>query len=113
MAVAVTDARPEAPVVAVVAESVALAPELGGVKVTLADRDVRVEGPKGKLSTRLPEGIKIDSPDPTHITVHGPSKQKVGQVAAEIRAFRPPEPYKGKGVKYEDEVILRKEGKKK
>lgn len=61
----------------------------------------------------IPEGIKIDSPDPTHITVHGPSKQKVGQVAAEIRAFRPPEPYKGKGVKYEDEVILRKEGKKK
>ena len=61
----------------------------------------------------IPEGIKIESPDPTHITVHGASKQKVGQVAAEIRGFRPPEPYKGKGIKYEDEVILRKEGKKK
>lgn len=61
----------------------------------------------------IPDGIKIESPDPTHITVHGPSKQKVGQVAAEIRGFRPPEPYKGKGIKYEDEVILRKEGKKK
>jgi len=61
----------------------------------------------------IPDGIKIDSPDPTHITIHGPSKQKVGQVASEIRSFRPPEPYKGKGVKYEEEVILRKEGKKK
>jgi large subunit ribosomal protein L6 len=61
----------------------------------------------------IPEGIKIESPDPTHITVHGPSKQKVGQVASEIRSFRPPEPYTGKGVKYEDEVVLRKEGTKK
>ena len=61
----------------------------------------------------IPDGIKIDSPDPTHITVQGPSKQKVGQVASEIRAFRPPEPYKGKGIKYADEVVLRKEGKKK
>ena len=61
----------------------------------------------------VPDGIKLETPDPTHITVHGADKQKVGQVAAEIRRFRPPEPYKGKGIKYEDEVILRKEGKKK
>jgi large subunit ribosomal protein L6 len=61
----------------------------------------------------IPDGINLETPDPTHITVHGADKQKVGQVAAEIRKFRPPEPYKGKGIKYEDEVILRKEGKKK
>ncbi len=61
----------------------------------------------------IPEGISIDCSKPTSITVSGASKQRVGQVAAEIRAFRPPEPYKGKGIKYLDEVILRKEGKKK
>jgi len=61
----------------------------------------------------IPEGIDIKCPDQTHITVFGANKQQVGQTAAEIRQFRPPEPYKGKGVKYEDEYILRKEGKKK
>jgi large subunit ribosomal protein L6 len=61
----------------------------------------------------IPEGITITCEKPTSITVSGASKQRVGQVAAEIRAFRPPEPYKGKGIKYADEVILRKEGKKK
>ena len=61
----------------------------------------------------IPEGINIQCPDPTHITVSGANKQRVGQIAAEIRGFRPPEPYKGKGVKYADEYILRKEGKKK
>ena len=60
-----------------------------------------------------PEGIKIATPKPTEIVVTGIDKQKVGQTAAEIRAFRPPEPYKGKGVKYADEYIFRKEGKKK
>ena len=57
------------------------------------------------------EGITIDVPDPNHITIHGPDKQKVGQFAAEVREKRPPEPYKGKGIKYADEVIRRKEGK--
>ena len=57
------------------------------------------------------EGITIDVPDPNHITIHGPDKQKVGQFAAEVREKRPPEPYKGKGIKYIDEVIRRKEGK--
>ena len=61
----------------------------------------------------VPDGITIAAPKPTEIVVTGIDKQKVGQVAAEIRAFRPPEPYKGKGVKYEGEYIFRKEGKKK
>ena len=61
----------------------------------------------------IPEGIEVQCPKPTEIVVSGIDKQKVGQVAAEIRGFRPPEPYKGKGVKYADEYIFRKEGKKK
>jgi large subunit ribosomal protein L6 len=61
----------------------------------------------------IPEGISISVPKPTEITISGSDGQRVGQVAAEIRAFRPPEPYKGKGVKYVDEFIFRKEGKKK
>ena len=61
----------------------------------------------------IPEGITIVAPKPTEITITGSDKQKVGQVAAEIRDFRPPEPYKGKGVKYVGEYIFRKEGKKK
>ena len=61
----------------------------------------------------IPEGIAIATPKPTEIVITGMDKQKVGQVAAEIRAFRPPEPYKGKGVRYAGEYIFRKEGKKK
>ena len=61
----------------------------------------------------IPEAIAIATPKPTEILITGIDKQKVGQVAAEIRSFRPPEPYKGKGVKYSDEYIFRKEGKKK
>lgn len=61
----------------------------------------------------IPEGITVETPSQTEIIVKGMDKQKVGQVAADIRAFRPPEPYKGKGVKYADEVIARKEAKKK
>ena len=61
----------------------------------------------------LPAGIKVETPSQTEIVVSGIDKQKVGQVAAEIRAYRPPEPYKGKGVKYADERIIRKEAKKK
>lgn len=60
-----------------------------------------------------PEGITIAVPKPTEIVVSGIDKQVVGQTASEIRAYRPPEPYKGKGVRYADERILRKEGKKK
>lgn len=61
----------------------------------------------------VPEGIKIETPSQTEIIVRGTDKQKVGQVAAEIRAFRKPEPYKGKGIKYSDERVIRKEAKKK
>ena len=61
----------------------------------------------------IPEGITITVPKPTEITIVGSDVQRVGQVAAEIRAYRPPEPYKGKGVKYANEFIFRKEGKKK
>ncbi len=61
----------------------------------------------------VPEGITITTPRPTAITVSGVDKRQVGQVAAEIRSYRPPEPYKGKGVKYDTETIRRKEGKKK
>jgi large subunit ribosomal protein L6 len=61
----------------------------------------------------IPEGITITVPKPTEITVTGSDIQRVGQVAAEIRSYRPPEPYKGKGVKYVGEFIFRKEGKKK
>jgi large subunit ribosomal protein L6 len=60
-----------------------------------------------------PEGVKIECPDLTHVNVHGANRQRVGQVAAEIRGYRRAEPYKGKGIKYDDEIILRKEGKKK
>ena len=61
----------------------------------------------------IPPDVKIACERPTAITITGADRQRVGQVAAEIRSFRPPEPYKGKGIKYADEVIRRKEGKKK
>ncbi len=61
----------------------------------------------------IPEGIAITTPKPTEIVIVGNDIQRVGQVAAEIRSYRPPEPYKGKGVKYAGEFIFRKEGKKK
>lgn len=62
---------------------------------------------------QIPAGIKITCEKPTSIKVEGADKRQVGQVASEIRAYRAPEPYKGKGVRYDNEVILRKEGKKK
>src|SRR5215207_6084171 len=65
------------------------------------------------VAYEIPEGIQIQTPRPTEVVVSGIDKQKVGQVAAEIRRYRPPEPYKGKGVKYAGEFIFRKEGKKK
>jgi large subunit ribosomal protein L6 len=61
----------------------------------------------------IPSDVKITCERPTAITITGADRQRVGQVAAEIRSFRPPEPYKGKGIKYSDETIRRKEGKKK
>lgn len=61
----------------------------------------------------IPEGINVECPDQTHITIQGADKQLVGQVASEVRAYRRAEPYKGKGIRYENEIIRRKEGKKK
>jgi large subunit ribosomal protein L6 len=61
----------------------------------------------------MPEGIKVETPAPTEIIIKGADRQRVGQVAAEIRAIRPPEPYKGKGIRYSDEKITIKETKKK
>jgi large subunit ribosomal protein L6 len=65
------------------------------------------------VNFKIPEGIQIETPEQTIIIVKGMDKQLVGQVSANIRAYRPPEPYKGKGVKYSDEQVRRKESKKK
>lgn len=65
------------------------------------------------IKFKIPEGITIETPSQTEVIIKGIDKQLVGQVAAKIRAFRPPEPYKGKGVRYEGEVVVQKEGKKK
>lgn len=65
------------------------------------------------VNYQIPKGVTVKCEKPTSIVISGADKQQVGQMAAEIRAYRPPEPYKGKGVKYIDETIVRKEGKKK
>lgn len=85
-----------------------------GYRAVVQGKDLVLQlGYSHEIRYPIPAGIKVQCPDQTHITVEGADKQKVGQVAAEIRAFRPPEPYKGKGIKYAGEYILRKEGKKK
>ncbi|MBH5330048.1 50S ribosomal protein L6 [Eikenella sp. S3360] len=65
------------------------------------------------IAYEMPKGVVVQTPSPTEIVLKGSNKQVIGQVAAEIRAFRPPEPYKGKGVRYVDEVVMLKEAKKK
>jgi large subunit ribosomal protein L6 len=65
------------------------------------------------LSHKMPDGVKVETPTQTEILIKGADKQKVGQVAADVRAYRKPEPYKGKGVRYSDEVVILKETKKK
>ena len=65
------------------------------------------------VDKQMPAGIKVETPAPTEIIIKGADRQRVGQVAAEIRAIRPPEPYKGKGVRYADEIVRTKEAKKK
>jgi large subunit ribosomal protein L6 len=62
---------------------------------------------------KMPQGIKVETPTQTEILIKGIDRQAVGQVAADVRAYRPPEPYKGKGVRYADEVVIKKETKKK
>jgi large subunit ribosomal protein L6 len=65
------------------------------------------------VAHKMPKGVKVETPTQTEILIKGIDKQRVGQVAAEIRSYRPPEPYKGKGVRYSDEVVVLKETKKK
>jgi len=85
-----------------------------GYRAALQGRNLQVQlGYSHDIVYPIPEGITIAVPKPTEIVVTGIDGQKVGHVAAEIRAFRKPEPYKGKGVKYAGEYIFRKEGKKK
>jgi large subunit ribosomal protein L6 len=85
-----------------------------GYRATLQGKSLQIAlGFSHDVMFPIPDGITIATPKPTEVVVSGIDKQKVGQVAAEIRAFRPPEPYKGKGVKYAGEYIFRKEGKKK
>ena len=85
-----------------------------GYRAQMQGRDLVLQlGFSHEVRHAVPEGITVECPDQTHIVISGADKQRVGQVAAEVRAYRPPEPYKGKGVRYENEIILRKEGKKK
>jgi large subunit ribosomal protein L6 len=85
-----------------------------GYRAAVQGKDlVLALGYSHEIKYAIPEGIKITCEKPTSIKVEGADKRQVGQVAAEIRAYRGPEPYKGKGVRYSNEVILRKEGKKK
>jgi len=85
-----------------------------GYKAALAGKNLQLSlGYSHDVVFAVPTGVTVATPKPTEITIAGADKRQVGQVAAEIRALRPPEPYKGKGVKYVNEFIFRKEGKKK
>ncbi|AZN71946.1 50S ribosomal protein L6 [Georhizobium profundi] len=85
-----------------------------GYRATMQGKNLQLAlGYSHDVIYQTPEGISIACPKPTEIIISGIDKQRVGQVAAEIREFRSPEPYKGKGVKYAEERIVRKEGKKK
>src|SRR5262245_21037920 len=85
-----------------------------GYRATIQGKNLQIAlGYSHDVIYPIPDGIAIAAPKPTEIVVTGIDKQRVGQVAAEIRSFRPPEPYKGKGVRYSGEYIFRKEGKKK
>jgi len=85
-----------------------------GYRAALQGKNLQVQlGYSHDIVYPIPEGITIQVPKPTEVVISGIDGQKVGHVAAEIRSFRKPEPYKGKGVKYSNETIFRKEGKKK
>ena len=85
-----------------------------GYRAQIQGKNLQLQlGYSHDVSYPIPEGISITCEKPTSVKVFGADKQRVGQVAAEIRAWRPPEPYKGKGIKYVDEYVFRKEGKKK
>ncbi|HSX20065.1 MAG TPA: 50S ribosomal protein L6 [Gammaproteobacteria bacterium] len=85
-----------------------------GYRAKVAGKSLELSlGYSHPINYAIPEGITIDTPTVTDIVIKGHDKQKIGQVAADIRAYRPPEPYKGKGVRYADEVVILKETKKK
>ncbi len=85
-----------------------------GYRAAVQGRNLKLQlGYSHDVDFAIPDGITILTPDPTTINISGNDKQQVGQVAAEIRRWRKPEPYKGKGIKYAGEFIFRKEGKKK
>ena len=88
--------------------------EIQGVGYRALKRGMGIElqlGFSHTIEYPAPDGVSLDLPDQTTIVVTGPDKQKVGQAAAEIRSFRPPEPYKGKGIRYRGEHVRRKAGK--
>lgn len=90
--------------------------ELNGVGYKAAQKGKILElllGYSHPINFNVPDDLKIEVPKPTQIKITGMDKQRVGQIAANIRSFRKPEPYKGKGIKYKEEIIKRKEGKKK
>jgi len=85
-----------------------------GYRAAMQGKNIQLSlGYSHEVVYNMPEGVSAACPKPTEIVLNGIDKQQLGQVAAEIREFRPPEPYKGKGVKYAEETIIRKEGKKK
>ena len=85
-----------------------------GYRAAAQGKNLRLQlGYSHDVNIDVPEGIEVKTPDPTTVEISGADKQKVGQLAAEIRRWRKPEPYKGKGIKYDGEFIFRKEGKKK
>ena len=99
-----------------VSEGFTVGLEINGVgyRAAVKGKDLQLQlGYSHDINYPIPEGIEIKCPRPTEIIVSGIDKQRVGQVASDIREYRKPEPYKGKGVKYVDEYIFRKEGKKK
>ena len=85
-----------------------------GYRAAAQGRNLRLQlGYSHDVNFPVPDGVEVKTPDPNTVEISGIDKQKVGQVAAEIRRWRKPEPYKGKGIKYRGEYIFRKEGKKK
>src|ERR671938_1359969 len=84
-----------------------------GYRAALKGRDIELQvGYSHSVQIKAPEGIEFEVPQPTQIVVRGSSKQAVGEIAARIRKVRPPEPYKGKGIRYRDEYVARKVGKR-
>ena len=85
-----------------------------GYRASAQGRNLRLQlGYSHDINIPVPEGLEVKTPDPTTVEISGSDRQRVGQLAAEIRQWRKPEPYKGKGIKYRGEYIFRKEGKKK